>query len=59
MGSGKGTGLGLSIIYGIVKQCGGYITVDSQPGQGTTFVVFLPRIGDSSATTFANSYLND
>lgn len=40
---GKGTGLGLSVAYGIVKQHEGWITVESQPGRGSTFSVFLPR----------------
>ena len=52
---GKGTGLGLATIYGIAKQNGGFVNVYSEPGQGTTFRLYLPKHADKNAGIVAES----
>jgi PAS domain S-box-containing protein len=48
--AGKGTGLGMSVVDGIVRQSGGHILIDSRPGQGSVFRIYLPSVSEAAAT---------
>jgi PAS domain S-box-containing protein len=49
--TGRGSGLGLSMVYGFVKQSGGYLSIDSEPGDGTSITLYLPGAEDRTAPT--------
>jgi two-component system cell cycle sensor histidine kinase/response regulator CckA len=53
---GQGTGLGLATVYGIIRQTGGYLSIDSTVGAGTTFSIYLPRLSDAEAKIEAAAY---
>jgi signal transduction histidine kinase len=56
---GQGTGLGLSVVYGVVQACGGALSVISEPGRGSRFDVYLPRLASTEEAAAARSLPSD
>lgn len=54
-GLGKGTGLGLAMVHGFIQQSGGALRIASRPGEGTTFTLFLPRAGEATPLSIADT----